>query len=139
MLGRGSGGGGGSSVSIDDQSISHTVNDGGTAQAGYVIDSDGQAYRNRGSVLTSIETWLDSGVNSDYEVRATLASGDTPTGTLNTWQACTSDRSWLVSATGGGGVSTTCTLTIELRDAASPNTVRDSASISLTATSNNPL
>lgn len=131
--------GGGVPVSINDATVSHTVNNSGTAQAGYVIDSDGQVYRNVGGTLTAIDTWLDSGLNSDFEVRATLASGDTPTGTLNTWQACSSDRSWSVSATGGGGAVKSCVLTIELRDAASPNTVRDSASITLTATSNDPL
>lgn len=128
-----------SGVSITDQNISHTALNSGTATAGYRIDSDGGAYSIVGAVGGLLETWLLGGLNSDYEVRATLVSGDTPTGTLNTWQVCSTDRSWSVTATGGGGIQSSCVLTIELRDAASPNTVRDSASITLTARSESTL
>lgn len=131
---------GGPRVAISDQTISHSVFDAGTAQAGYVVDSDGKAYRNVGGSLGAIAgEWMLRGVNSDYEVRATKVTGVNPSGSaLGSWLPCTSDNDWFVTDTGGGGTTTSCTLTIEIRDDVSL-VVLDSASITLEATSNDPL
>lgn len=61
---------------------------------------------------------------SNYEVRATKVSGVNPSGLLNTWLPCTSDRYWTLLIVGGGQES--CVLTIEIRDTAT-GTIRDTA------------
>lgn len=61
---------------------------------------------------------------SNYEVRATKVSGVNPSGLLNTWLPCTSDRYWTLLLVGGGQES--CVLTIEIRDTAT-GTIRDTA------------
>lgn len=127
-------GGGGNAVSINGQDIQDSDFAGGLATAGYTIDSDGNAYRNRGGVVSAIEEWLHSGLNTDFEVRATLLSGDTPSGTLGSWLVCSSDNGWLIQSDNGDGMAA-CSLTVEIRDAASPNTVRADNTISLTANS----
>jgi hypothetical protein len=71
-----------------------------------------------------------------YEVRATKVSGDTPNAgsALNTWLACTTNRSWALYLTGVGVFA--CTLTIEIRDAAT-QTVQDTATITMMAKNQN--
>lgn len=49
----------------------------------------------------------------EWEIRATLASGDTPSGVLGTWQALTIDRVWGFNLTSSGTLS--CALTFEFR------------------------
>ena len=69
----------------------------------------------------------------DYEIRATQtgSSGSaTRTGTLNTWQALSSQRNWRITRAAPG--TATWTLTIEIRDATSL-VVLDSASYLLSA------
>ena len=68
-------------------------------------DSDGAAKTQvYGGALTSVGTWLNSGLNSDYEIYVS-GTGDTPTGSaLDTWLALSTDRSWSLSDAGGGGL-----------------------------------
>lgn len=106
-------------VGITDQTIGKLD---GTA-ASYSVDSDGQIYTNGGVAERWLQPW---GSPVSYEVRATLASGSTPTGTLNTWQTCDTDRTWSIT-----GASST--LTIEIRHATSLE-VLDTATISMTST-----
>jgi hypothetical protein len=54
---------------------------------------------------------------SDYEVRATLNSGSLSSGTVGSWLALTSNRSWSVSAVGSSS-SQTADLTLEIRQGA---------------------
>lgn len=122
-------------VNITNQTISHSTTV-SSAEAGYVIDSDGGAYSKIGTTFSLLETWKGSGVNSDYKVRATLVSGDTPSGTLNTWLDCAVDNTWTLAAPASPGalVTKTCVLTIEIQDDVSLETL-DSASITLEAIS----
>jgi hypothetical protein len=123
---RNSGGGGGTLVSITPQSIFKIGNGTGTVTGSYKLAADGKVYNHTGAVL---ETWLISGVNSDYEARATHQSGSAlTTGTMDTWLALSSDRTWTLDA--ASPTSKTSVFLIEIRDVAT-STVQDSASITL--------
>jgi len=62
------------------------------------VNSDGTLEsREGGSGLWDDDgTWIGNGANTDYEVKlvGTDAGNDTPSGTLDTWQACSSTRTW---------------------------------------------
>lgn len=131
----GGGGGGGSSgsVSITDQEIFE--NQIGTATATYIIDNDGRVKDGNSAIL---ESWLISGTNSSYEVRATVVSGTLTSGSTGSWLSCASDASWsLVNSLQNNSVKT-CVLTIEIR-LASTGVVQDSATVTLFAESDNNL
>lgn len=120
-------------INITSRTVSK-ITVGGAATATYTIDNDGTV---RNHNLTNLETWLGGtgGVASNYEVRATLTSGTTPTsGTLNSWLSCGTDRNWSNSNSAQDGSTVTSTLTVEIREA-STGTVKDSASIIINATS----
>lgn len=119
----------GPSASINDRTVSKFGNGADPATASYELNSNGNVYNHAG---TNLEAWLDSGVNADFQSRATFAGGDAlDGGTLNTWQALSSSRAWVQTA--AAGQLETTTLTIEIRLSASPFTVLDSASITITA------
>jgi hypothetical protein len=83
-----------------------------------------------------ISDWLTPATNmGDYEVRATLNSGDTPdVGTIGSWEALSTTREWTLAAT----VSTLeCELLIEIRWTGN-NVVQDSATYTLSATAGTP-
>jgi len=101
------------SVTLSDQIISDTNNSLGPAFASYTVANNGTIMNQAGATL---ETWLSSGSASDWEVRATLSAGSTPTGTLGTWLNCGTSRGWSVSSDNGGGLVAS-TLTVELRSA----------------------
>jgi hypothetical protein len=121
-------------VAISDETVEH-IRTTATANAGYQLHSDGTIDLNRATTLTwSVNggTWLTGGASSDAEVRATLNSGSTPSGSaLSTWLNLGTTRNWYVTRSANG--TTTCNLTVEIRDA-STLTVLDSATIVLTAT-----
>ena len=82
----------------------------GTATVGFRVDSDGDIYtRPRESTgYSSAQTWKGDGAAGDYEVKVTKISqgrttlGDASnlnTGTLNTWQLCSTDRTYEVVST----------------------------------------
>lgn len=100
----------------------------GPVTASYSISSGGTV---SGSNVSGY-SWLLVGSASDYEVRATLSSGTTPSsGTLNTWQSLGTTRSW--SQTRSLTVGTReCVLLIEIRLASSGD-VLASASVTITA------
>jgi hypothetical protein len=105
-----------------------------TAVAGYRVDSDSFIYTaaNFNGVYSVQEQW-DSNPTTvgNYEVRATLVSGNTPSGSaLSTWLVLSSDRTWELSASPGNLL--TCVLTIEVRDTAT-STVRATATVTLNA------
>lgn len=97
-------------VAITNQSIF------GTTKAGYQLDNAGVAKKNVDSVYTSISgEWLVTGAVGDYECRATLVSGTSPSGdSLATWLALSTSREWYLS-TPTLGQYLVCTLTIEIR------------------------
>ena len=105
------------------------------AAVGFQVRSDGTMKGcEAGSVIFTLDegTWLIVGVNSDYEVQASLASGDTPNGSaVDTWLSCTATRSWTFLITGVD--SKTCTLNIALR-LVSSGVVLSSCVVGLSAT-----
>lgn len=104
----------------------------GTASASVRIKSSGtvQGRANTNPYNTKF-VWLLVGSSGDYEVRATLLSGTTPSGSaIGTWLTTSSDRTWSVSSVVGGAVFST--LLIELRDIAT-NTIQASATFTIQA------
>lgn len=78
--------------------------------------------------------WLSSAPDpataAGYEIRATLVSGSLSSGLLNTWEALSTTRIWVVTQTAIGARSTT--LLFEIRR--SGGSVEAAAEITLTAT-----
>lgn len=116
-------------AAITDQSIT-SLGPTGTLTAGYRLNASGIAESLVQAAYTTIETWLVIGAASDYEVRATLVTGDALTyGTVGTWQALSSSREWRISTpTPGAKLSE---LLIEIRTTA--GIVVGSATITLEA------
>lgn len=84
----------------------------GTTTQGYRVDSDGNIYATTVSsgVYTSQGAWLNSGTNSDFQVKASKISGlNLTSGTLDQWLTCSTDRTWYRTASTG---SITLQLTI---------------------------
>lgn len=121
--------GGGRLVQISDQSISSEQII--TATAGYRLTAAGAAQQRVQNTYTALETWLLAGTSADYEVRATLQSGTLTNGTLNTWQALSSDREWYCVDGSGDESPVVANLLIEIR--LTSGTVLDSATIILSA------
>ena len=122
-------------ISISNETISNTNTDPTDSFAGYELQSDGDIFRNTGigggAINTDIGDWITPKINmAAYQCRATLNSGTTPVGTLNTWLALTSNRSWSLTRSTVGSV--TCNLTVEIRRA-SDGVVLDSCTVILTA------
>ena len=116
----------------------HTVtssNTGGNATSTFTLSSDGIARKTTvpGATVTFPGEWLLEGTASQYQARATLVSGTLTSGTLNTWQALSTSRSWSKSTTAVGTVNTV--INVQIRSIAT-NVVLDSADITLTATRN---
>lgn len=105
-----------------------------SAQVGFTVDSDGFVYYQLGpNPPISDYVWRGSGASSLYEVRATMVSGTTWSGSLGVWTSLGTDQGWGLAT--GAGISPlvrTGTATIEIREAAS-GTVLASANITLTA------
>ena len=74
-----------SAAAITDQSIT-SIGPTGTRTAGYRLNTSGIAESRVQADYATIETWLVVGAASDYEVRATLVTGDALTsGVVGTW------------------------------------------------------
>jgi hypothetical protein len=95
----------------------------------YTLNADGGIYGPDGYLGNWISPVGSAGL---YEARATLMSGSSPVGTLNSWLALSTTRTWTIVDTAPGGISKFCTIRIEIRDAAT-STVRDTADITLEA------
>lgn len=119
---------GGGGVNIVGGTITHSVADPSDASTAYFLNSTGsEASLPAGQVSN---TWLLSGIASDYEVRATLTSGSLTSGTTGTWLSLGTSRSWTRDRN-TAGVSQ-AVMTIEIRNATTL-VVLDSASVTLTA------
>lgn len=90
--------------------------------------SDGTIYKQENATNTQLGTWLVAGANSDYEVRMT-GTGDSP-GTLNTWEALSTTRTWSLSQNIVG--SKVFNGTVEIRKV-STGVVEDSGTVQITA------
>jgi hypothetical protein len=90
------------------------------AEVAYRVDSDGDVYERigTGGAYSSIGTWLQTGANTDYECLLTVVSGDDPTSgsALDTWLACTADRTWVLTETVLAGAGKVNSCTIKIRD-----------------------
>lgn len=109
---------------------------GDPAVASYSLQSGGDAVgtESLGDGLGGVTTynlspeWLLTGVNSDYESRATIITGTLSGGTTGVWQVLSTTRTWSKSRTTIGYDE--CTFTLEIRDAVTL-TVLDTATIVL--------
>ena len=118
-------------VSIADQFISVT-RPSAASTAGYRLNSSGIAESLSNLTYATLETWLLSGVASDYEVRATLSSGTLSSGTTGTWQNLGTSRSWTVVDSAFDASVTEAVIVVEIRDATTL-LVLDTATITLQA------
>lgn len=113
-------------VSITAQTFARVGTGSSSTTGSYTLDSDGNVYKHGPALL---ETWLVSGAAGDYEVMATLQSGSSPTaGTMGSWLALSSDRTW--SLTVGAGTEDHTTFLVEIRRA-SDGMILDSATITI--------
>ena len=118
-------------VSITDQNVNRIASTALTAT--YTVNTSGIVQKTEGGSTTTLETWLQVGASSAYEVRATLLSGDTPTGSaLASWLALSTTRAWTLTDAVNDGIALTCTLTIEIRDVAT-GVVQDSCTVTITS------
>jgi hypothetical protein len=118
----------GGAVDIFNTYAESFVLDPANASATYTLASSGT-----GSATGVVSwSWLLSGVNTDYEVRATLIGGvSLSSGTVDTWLLMSSSRSWNNGQISIG--SRESELLIEIRRA-SDSVVIDSAIVNVIAT-----
>jgi hypothetical protein len=77
------------------------------------LTSAGEVERSlNGGGYTNISTWLRAGIGAGYECQMVMVSGTNFVGTLNTWLALSSNRSWSLSQSGVGTTSGIGTLSI---------------------------
>jgi hypothetical protein len=76
-------------------SITVTLQFASDGTANTVVTGQGTIFQHR---------WWTKGSNPNAYVRATLQSGDTPSGTLNTWLQLNTTRQWSVTASAQGQV-----------------------------------
>lgn len=82
------------------------------AQASLQINPDGFVKRTEQGSTTNAYQWLLTGSSANYDIMAVLASGDTPSGTLNTWLNCASAQTWGHNLNTNGARNTTLTMSI---------------------------
>jgi hypothetical protein len=121
------------SASLTGRTVSHIVTSPTNAAAGVRVTTDGFMYTLRGTSYVQIEQWLLGGTVAEMECRWTNTSGTLSSGTAGSWLPCSSNQEFSVAYTPNTPGSTACTGTLEIRMAASPNTVLASASYSLYA------
>jgi hypothetical protein len=121
-------------INFDAQTISGSRAD--SAQAGYWVfgagGNIGKAYEfvNFGAA-TFLEQWITPTTTAgNYEVYVTV-SGDTPTGTLNSWVALSGNPAWSLDAY-GSGTFYACDLSFQVRKTGT-TTVLDTWTVSLQA------
>ena len=119
------------SISISDHNILDSAV--GAAAATYQVNASGTIQ----SQVGILESWLlGGGVNSDYEVMATVTSGTLTSGTTDSWLSCATTRTWTKLNNAQNNSTVTVVLTVQIRDVATA-TVRDTATITLSAESDN--
>jgi hypothetical protein len=125
------GAGGSARITIDDLTVTQDAGQ-NPANAEYRLEGGGDIIANTdANPNVDVGDWIfpKTLVSGIYEVRATLNSGTTPVGTLNTWLSLSANRSWSLQQIDTG--TKACSLTIEIR--IGPN-VLDTATINLVAT-----
>lgn len=120
-------------------SLSHPGGD-GTNGVTYTMEIDGSTTTFIDITPTDAGNWLLSGAAADYDVRATLNSGDTPGGSaVDTWLNLGTERTWnlITNATSPAFAELTAELLIEIRPAGGGATL-SSAIVSLYTSSGSP-
>lgn len=105
-------------VSLTGANLSDSTPSTTDAEVSYQLNSSGaeQSYVGTGSAYSTIDTWLLSGVASDYDCQLTWV-GSTLTGSaINTWLSCGSTQSWTMTETSAGS-GKLGSGTIKIRDA----------------------
>lgn len=124
--GGGGGGGGGGGATLNDATYSDSVIDPDNASASVSVGgASGQVSGTGGATYT----WLNTGVYTDYQVRATVNSGSVSSGTTGSW--LTPGQTWSRTRTVFG--TSSVNLTLEIRRV-SDSVVVASAVVSLEAT-----
>lgn len=121
-------------ITLPPAAVDAIVGDPTDAYAGYQLNADGGVYTAAGSVLSYEydRVWITPTSNAgDYECRASVSVGTLTSGTTGSWLPLTSTRSWHIVRTSAGTKFTQ--MTVEIREAALPNSVKATATISLTA------
>lgn len=123
---------GGPRVSIADLSPSAATTSPTNATVQYQLTNAGVTNTINQGGTTSQGNWVTpaGAAGANYEVRASIVSGSLTSGTTGSWLALSSTRTWALTQSSIG--SSTCVLTIEIRNATSL-AVLDSATITLTA------
>jgi hypothetical protein len=125
-------------ISISNETISDFRLFPDSALAEYQLQSDGDIVRTISTAQADIGDWLSPKNNFGfYEARATVLGGDTPNGSLNTWNALSSTNAWSFFETEGNSTKS-CDLLVEIRFAQT-GVVLDSATISLSASVSGPI
>lgn len=100
-----------------------------------LYNTDGSIDQNKAGITTDLGIWWsaspETGIGSDYEIRASIVSGTVSSGTTGSWLALSLQRSWN-RLSGAEGVFESVTLTIEIRDVAT-STVQDTTTVTLNA------
>jgi len=119
-------------IAINDTSVD-VFGFGSQALAEYRVLSNGQVTGSYGF----IENWITptSAAPGSYVVRATLISGDTPSGTLGTWLSLSSNQVWSVITSPFVPDEKSCQLLIEIGVG---TTAIDSATVTLYAEFTDP-
>lgn len=91
------------------------------AVAAFQLTNTGLVYTYAQGVDTPDGAWITpvEAAGAAYEVRVTLDSGDTPSGTLNTWLGLDVSYFVFIETDGVGAQTRSSNLTVEIRDAAS--------------------
>lgn len=118
-------------ITLDATYAAFDLQFGAPATASITFESDGDIIT-VGSFTVDAGDWISpkSAAPGSYEIRATLNSGDTPTGTLGSWLALSSNRTWTLTKPGTLLGIRECELTIEIGFG---GTVLDSTIVTLTA------
>jgi hypothetical protein len=105
---------------------------GSPASAEYRLNSNGNVeYSENGGAYSVLEAWcIPASQAADYECFATLVSGDLASGTIGSWLALSSSRSWSILQSAPGVAR--ATINIGIRRIAT-TTVLASADIELNA------
>lgn len=105
--------------------------------AGVIASNNGMFYSYISNAPVVVFNWITPQTNvSQYEIRATLTGDALTTGTVDTWQALSSSRSWTLS-TAVESDTASSSLLLEIRWTGN-NVVQDSATITLNATGPEP-
>lgn len=132
MVGIG-GGGGTPIITLTNRNVTYFSGGVLSANAGWRASSDSYVYTGVGSstpTYTQREQWDSQPATvGDYEIYVSY-TGDTPSGTFNTWLNLGTTRTWLLTASPGNVLS--ATLSVQIRDVAT-STVQATATIDLTA------